>query len=338
MDKLKYLLNNYIVYRDFNEELYYQIKDNSGTYKKFTTDYLNYKLIIRPDFIKLEKSPGTPRFTMGIQSFKSVLDYIIFLKLLYFLDNIDKGKQFLFSELKESINLDWLQGKNRLSLTRVLKYSIEIPIIKVIEQSDDESEKEILLESLGNSRYIILSNFNENNTENLDLKVKVYRNLIMNGIIYSKDEIEYEYCKKHKDEIDSVLEKNLNWNIQVQKNMVITTINDSFGIFNSFPGRSDDDKICLQFNNLIREKVINGKYLLSADETFILKNYEFDEIIDELREKNESKWTKLSREKSSDNLKKDLLQILEFFNFIEIKEKEIKIYPLCGKVVGEYAE
>ncbi|MGL6064468.1 MAG: DUF2398 family protein [Fusobacteriaceae bacterium] len=339
MEKLKYLLNNYMIYKNRDEDIFYEIKDNAHNYKEFLEEFLKYKLIIRPDFLKLEKSPGTPHFSMGIQCFTSVLDYIIFFKLLYFLDNMEKGKQFLFTELKDSIKLNWLDGKNRISLVRVLKFALDIPILKEIDKIEgDIEEKEMLLESLGNSRYVISSSYTHEEPEKIDLKTKIYRDLVMNNVIYSDYEKEYEYCKKYKDEIDETLNKFLNWSIQIHKNMIITVVSDTSGIFKSFPGKSDDDKIALQFNKLIRDKILNGQFLLKADDTLILEHSQVDLLIEELRDKNEKKWTKLSREKKNQNLKKDILQILEFFSFIKNEENEIKIYPLCGKVVGEYGK
>lgn len=340
MEKLKYLLNNYIVYKSSDEDMFYSIKENSSIYKKFIDEYLKYKLIVRSDFLKLEKIPGKQHFSMGIKSFTSTLDYVVFLKLLYFLDNAEKGKQFLFSDLKDSINLNWLEGKNRISLTRVLKYAIEIPLIKVIDKAEsDLEEKEMLLESCGISRYLITSIYKEDEKDIIDLKTKVYRDLVMNNTIYSEQQEEYEYCKEHKDEIDTILEKYLNWNIQIHKNMVVTVVNDNLNIFNGFPGRSDDDKICLQFNALIREKIALGLFEVDAEEILFLKEFQIDTLIGELREKNETKWTKLSREKKNEHIKKDIFKILEFFNFISrIDESTVKIYPLSGKIVGEYNE
>ncbi len=339
MDKLKYLLNNYMVYKNRDEEIFYEIKDNCHNYKEFLEDYLKYKLISRPDFLKLEKMPGTNHFSMGIQCFTSVLDYVIFFKLLYFLDNLEKGNQFLFSQLKDSINLNWLDGKNRLSLIRVLKFALDIPIIKELEKIEGNiEEREMLLENLGNSRYIIPSSYSHEKSEEIDLKTKVYRDLVMNNVIYSDCEKEYEYCKKYKDEIEDTLNKHLNWGIQIHKNMVLSVVNDTSGLFKSFPGKSDDDKISLQFNKLIRDKILNGEFIPKADDTLILNHYELDQLIEELRNKNEKKWTKLSRDKKNENLKKDILKILEFFSFIKNEDDKIKIYPLCGKVVGEYGE
>lgn len=338
METLKELLNNYIIYKEHDEEKFYRIKDSYFHYKKFIEENLKYRLIQRPDFLKLEKLPGTPHSSMGIQEFTSLQDYVIFLKLLYFLDNREKGNQFLFSDLKNSMGINWLEGKNRMSLTRVLKFALEIPIIRQIELQEEGEEREALLESLGNSRYLISSSYVHGYSEEIDLKTKVYRDLVMNNVSYSDQEDVYEYCKIHREEIDRDLNEFLNWNLQIHKNMVLPVIGEVSNIFKSFPGKADEDRICLQFNSLIRQKILEEKFKLALDDTLTLKSYEVDELIEELRDKNQERWTKLSREKKNQNLKKDILEVLEFFSFIKKKENEIKIYPLCGKLVGEYGE
>lgn len=339
MDRLKYLLNNYIVYKSKDEDIFYSIKDNYLEYKEFVEEYLKYKLVRRPDFLKLEKEPGRNSFSYGIQDFKSIQDYTIFLKILYYLDTREKGSQFLFSELKNSIDLNWLDGKNRMSLTRVLRYSLLIPIIKEIDSSDEYGiETELLLESTGLSRYVILSNYSEDDRDEIDLRTRVYRDLVMNSVIYSESEAEYEYCKKYQEDINESLNEFLGWSIQIHKNMVVTVVNDVSGLYKSFPARDDLDKICLQFNSLIREKILSKEFNLKQDDTLVLDNYLIDSLMEELQIKNEMKWTKLSRDKKLQNLKIEVLERLEFFKFLKIEENTIKIYPLCGKMVGEYGE
>ena len=63
------LLENYLILKERDKDLYYDVKDNIDKYKSFIYDNLAYDIIIKDDFIKLEKIPGIPEEWMGINEF-----------------------------------------------------------------------------------------------------------------------------------------------------------------------------------------------------------------------------------------------------------------------------
>ena len=78
--KFTQLLENYIILKEKDRELYYDIIDNVDKYREFINDNLSYNLIIKEDFIKLEKIPSIPKNWMGIKSFNNKKEYIFFLR------------------------------------------------------------------------------------------------------------------------------------------------------------------------------------------------------------------------------------------------------------------
>ena len=55
------LLENYIILKDNDKELYYDIKDNINDYMNMIKEYLSYKLIIKDNFIKSTRIYGNKR-------------------------------------------------------------------------------------------------------------------------------------------------------------------------------------------------------------------------------------------------------------------------------------
>ncbi|MEL7596757.1 MAG: DUF2398 family protein, partial [Clostridiaceae bacterium] len=53
MKELLALLENYIILRENNRELYYSIKDRYEELKDFLVEKLGYNIIINEDFVKL---------------------------------------------------------------------------------------------------------------------------------------------------------------------------------------------------------------------------------------------------------------------------------------------
>ena len=72
-------------------------------YQSFIYDNLAYDIIIKDDFIKLEKIPGIPEEWMGINEFTEIKEYIFFILLITFLEDKNKEEQFILSSITEYI-------------------------------------------------------------------------------------------------------------------------------------------------------------------------------------------------------------------------------------------
>ena len=216
------LLENYIILKDNDKELYYDIKDNINDYMNMIKEYLSYKLIIKDNFIKLEKVPANPQGFMGIKEFDSIKEYVFFMILLIFLEDKNNEEQFILSNLTEYIKqnyseekIDWTKQKNRRCLINVIKFAIDIGIIKRNDGDEElyskDETRDVLYESTGISRYILRSFDNELDNANSykdllneeNTKYNVYRNLLLNPVVYNKIgvEHEYDYIVRNKNEI-----------------------------------------------------------------------------------------------------------------------------------------
>ena len=74
MRALEILLERRWILKSREKELYYQIKDELGTVKKFLMEKLGYQVIVNPYLVKVEKMPATPENWMGIQEFTRKID------------------------------------------------------------------------------------------------------------------------------------------------------------------------------------------------------------------------------------------------------------------------
>ena len=71
-ENIKYLLNNFIVVKDYDREKYYKIKKNQVFIRDFVSKNLGSNLIIKENFIKLEKIPSFAKAKLGIRDFENV--------------------------------------------------------------------------------------------------------------------------------------------------------------------------------------------------------------------------------------------------------------------------
>ena len=86
MRALEILLERRWILKSREKELYYQIKDELGTVKKFLMEKLGYQVIVNPYLVKVEKMPATPENWMGIQEFTRKIEYVFFCMILMFLE------------------------------------------------------------------------------------------------------------------------------------------------------------------------------------------------------------------------------------------------------------
>ena len=166
MNEVEILLSQRWVLRANQPDLYYQIKDEIGRYRRILMEKFGYTVLITPALVKLDKIPGQPEPWMGINTFEEPGDYAMLCQVLMFLETREKEEQFDFTMLTEYLqsqgieeNLDWTQYARRRQLVRVLRFCEEQGIMKKIDGSDElflrDEQAEVLFENTGISRFFL---------------------------------------------------------------------------------------------------------------------------------------------------------------------------------------
>lgn len=361
------LLENYLILKERDKELYYDIKDNIDKYKSFIYDNLAYDIIIKDDFIKLEKIPGIPEEWMGIKEFTEIKEYIFFILLITFLEDKNKEEQFILSSITEYIEhnypdekIEWTIFKNRKSLIKVMKFAIDIGIIKKNDGSEEEFSKsetgDVLYESTGLSRYIVrrFSKDIEDSESYEDLlsdefsgiskdlgtvrKNRVFRRLLLSPVVYNdeNDNGDYDYIKSKRSFIRSTFEENLGWDIHVHKNGALAVLENSNEVKDIFPNKKGESSAVLFINNEVRSKIKSGNFKKEDNDTVIIKNSEFDEFIIEVRKNQGHGFTKALRDASEEVFINMIRSFMKEFSMIREEEEFTILMPIIGKVLGEY--
>ena len=352
------LLENYIILKDNDKELYYDIKDNINDYMNMIKEYLSYKLIIKDNFIKLEKVPANPQGFMGIKEFDSIKEYVFFMILLIFLEDKNNEEQFILSNLTEYIKqnyseekIDWTKQKNRRCLINVIKFAINIGIIKRNDGDEElyskDETRDVLYESTGISRYILRSFDNELDNANSykdllneeNTKYNVYRNLLLNPVVYNKIgvEHEYDYIVRNKNEIKDVFEENLEWDIHLYKNAIIPIITNN-EVKDVFPNKKGESAAVLFINKEVRRNINSGNLKKEDNDTVVMSNSEFDEFIIEVRRTHGHGFTKTLRDVSEQVFINIIRNFMKDFSMIREEKDFTILMPIIGKVLGEYPE
>ncbi|MBN7576965.1 MULTISPECIES: TIGR02678 family protein [Clostridium] len=366
--KFTQLLENYIILKEKDRELYYDIIDNIDNYREFINDNLSYNLIIKEDFIKLEKIPAIPKSWMGIQSFNNKKEYIFFLLILMYLEDKNKEEQFILSNVTEYIEhnypgekIEWTVFKNRKSLITVLKFSLELGIIKKNDGEEEEFNKsengEVLYESTGISRYVV-RRFNreifdsesyiellEDAIEGISTdkgiirKNRVFRELTLSPIVYNNENSsDYEYIKNYRNSIKSTFEKYLEWDIHIHKNGAMAVIKNANEIRDTFPNGKGESAITLFVNRKIKDMLEDGKLIINEKDTIIIKEELFDKILLEVKKKYGHGFTKAFRDALDSYYLGTIKRFMEEYYLINVKDGYVELMPLIVKATGKYPD
>lgn len=368
MDSLKSLLDNYMIIKAVDRDLYYEVKDNLSKFKSFVQDKLGYNVIIHQDFIKLEKFPGKVEAWMGVQAFEDVLDYSLFVILIMFLEDKGKEEQFVLSQLLEYIagnygeKLDWTIYSNRRSLVRVLKFITSLYIIKVNDGDEGDfatnEQTEVLYENTGLSKYVIrvfptdimeaksYQDFLDFAWEDMDRdrgalrKHRVYKNLTLSPAMFNQgsSDQDFYYLKNYKNILENDFDKYLGWNLHVHKDAALLVLGEDQRCKQFFPSTGAVSDIVLSLNEKLTELVKVNKLTPKANSLLEFTLEEFKNILSELKAERSRRWSKEYRESSDEYLFNNITAFMEGFNMLKVDSERIVVYPIIGKVVGNYPE
>ena len=365
MQVIETLLNKRWILKSKEKELYYQVKDEIGTVKKFLTEKLGYQVIVNPYLIKVEKLPAVPEQWMGIQEFKEKLDYIFFCLVLMFLEEADE--QFVLSSLTEYIQsqwkeeeIDWTIYQNRRSLIRVLKYCVQQGVLNVNDGEEDEfasdSTTEVLYENTGVSRYFMKNfsqdimeyekpdDFEQNEWIDVDedrgivRRQRVYRRLVMTPGMYKKEDTEedFAYLRQFHHFIQGDLEELFDCDLQIHRTSAFMILGEECRLGRCFPEENTMSDIVLFTNDLLLEELKKENMDIPADEMIHMAKERFEYVIEQCKEKYGNGFVKKYREMTLLEFSKEVMSYLKEIEWIEEIQGEIYIKPIMGKIIGNY--
>ena len=368
MEELKALLENYFIIKNKDKELYYAIKDSVKNYKNFITEKLGYNLIIRNEFIKLEKLPGRAEAWMGIEEFKDRNEYIFFMLILMFLEHKSKEEQFLLSHIVDYISansiveaVDWTNYRTRRQLVNVMKLCISLDLFVI----NDEGEKdfaqnentEALYENTGISKYVVRTfpldimtcrdwkDLEDHNKSLVDSergflrRNGVYRRLLLSPSVYNEgaEDEDYAYIKNFRTRLEEDFKSYLNWSLHVHRNGALIVPEENENLRNCFPSMAGISDVVLHINKKLYELVTQGELKRDAHDVIKMSEEDFCKLLVSVKLSKGQGWSKEYRECSKERLCSEVIEYMKSFSMLEKKDM-IYIYPVVAKIIGDYPE
>jgi len=373
MKAIQELLNRRWILKKHDPDLYFEIKDQAKVFSEFTKDKLGYALIVNPILIKLEKLPGKAQEWMGIEAFESTLTYVFFCHVLMFMEDREPDEQFILSQITDYIKsqpvegepVDWTVYQQRKALIKVLDFCKAEGLIVVSDGDDSgfigtETAVEVLYENTGASKYFVrrfpfdvtqvnsIKAFEQADWQSEDAdrgilrRHRIYRRLLLEPVVYSQgsDDQDFLYIKNQRSVLSHDFEQFIGSDLHIHKNTAMLIFPEGANIAEALPNRKNSSDIVLQCCYEIRQQVSKGILLRQADDRIHLSMVAWDQLLDEVKVKYGTGWTKGYREMPSASLKAEINKLMTQYGMLErdATYKEVSILPAAGKLVGNYPE
>ena len=367
MNAIEELLNRKWILKKEDRDLYYRIKDASKEIRKQFLEKIGYSLIITPQLIKLEKIPAKPEIWMGIQEFKSIEEYQMYCTILMYLEDKEKEEQFVLSEMTEYIQMhfewgeiDWNLFSCRRKLVRVIKYCLSIHLFELTDGDEDQFihnvQSEVLYENTGCSRYVLRNfardifsyerpeDFLQSDWMEMDQdrgivrRQRVYRRLLLSPGIYRTggQDDDFQYIRNYRNQIAHDFSSYFPCELQVYSSSAYIRLEDDSNLKSFFPSHNTISDlilyICDEIRNLVKRGILkmNDMEQVSVEKEWLFRAIQkrIKQILQTLPKK--------YREDGCGIIAQDILKKMKEYGFIEEMEDYFILYPICGKVGGNY--
>lgn len=367
MNVLEVLLSRRWILKGRDKELYYQVKDEIGSVKKFLMEKMGYQVIVNPYLVKVEKVPAKAECWMGIQEFTDPIEYAFFCLILMFLENKEAEEQFVLSELTEYVQgqyeeeqIDWTVYRYRRHLIKVLKYCVSVGILNMDDGNEEgfakDESSEVLYQNTGVSRFF-MRNFTQNimdythhtdflKDEWIDVdedrgivrRQRIYRSLLMTMGMYRTEDNEedFAYVRNYRNMLQGELEELLSCELQVYRSSAYLILGEECRMGRCIPEENTMSDIVLLCGQLIREKVDCREYELMNHENVRISKEMFRSLIEECKERFGKGFIKTYREMVTEEFYQQVSAYLESLELVQTERDDVLIRPVMGRVIGKY--
>ncbi|MCI5902718.1 MAG: TIGR02678 family protein [Blautia sp.] len=370
MNEVRTLFENFWICKDREKETYYKVKRDIPNFQRFVREQLGWKLIHTENLLKLEKRPAHAEAFMGIQEFTDIRDYCILCVVLMYLEDKEEQEQFLLSELIDYVEtqlkaymiIDWTSFTQRKSLVRVLQYMEKLQMLRVYEGSSEAfgmgAGQEVLYENTGYSRYFATSfptdisryeswedfektDFEEFQQDRGTMRInRVYRHLAVCPSFYweGNDDADALYLKNQRQWVARYLNENLGGHLDIYRNTAFLTLDadDCYG--NVHPRDAMLPEAVLLVCARIQENLAAGKLKKQENECIYMTKKEFADLVSECRTSWKNAWSKEFREMDEDKLPGTIIEYMKNWLMIRCDGDRITVLPSAGRAAGYYPD
>lgn len=370
MNEVRTLFEKFWICKETDKETYYKVKREIPKFQRFVREQLGWKLIHTENLLKLEKKPAHAEAFMGISEFTDIRDYCILCVVLMYLEDKEEQEQFLLSELidyvetqlKYYMTIDWTSFTQRKSLVRVLQYMEKLQMLRVYEGKSEtfgvEANQEVLYENTGYSKYFATSfpmdiagydswkdfekaDFEEVQEDKGIARInRVYRQLAVCPSMYweGNEDADALYLKNQRQWVAKYLRENVGGNLDIYKNTAFLMLDadDCYGTVH--PRDAMLPEVVFLICAKIRNELLEERLKQEENGCILMKQDEFRKLLLECRRECGNGWSKEFREMEKEKLIETVTVYMKNWMLLRCEENQIAILPSAGRTTGIYPE
>ena len=267
---------------------------------------------------------------------------------------------YVETQLKNYMPVDWTSFTQRKSLVRVLQYMERLQMLRVYEGKSEsfsqEAGQEVLYENTGYSKYFTSSfttdisgyeswkDFEKTDFEEIEENRgsrrinRVYRQLAVCPALYwdSTEDADALYLKNQRQWVGRYLRENMGGNLEIYRNAAFFALeaDDCYGTVH--PREAQISESVLLICAEIQRRLEEGNIELQEDECIAMPESTFRDIIVGSRRKWKDAWSKEYGEMDEDRLVETILKYMEDWMMADRRENQIVILPAVGRLAGQY--
>lgn len=368
MNEVRTLFENFWICKDSDKETYYRVKRDIPNFQKFIREQLGWKLVHTESLLKLEKIPAHAEAFMGIEEFTDLKDYCILCVLLMYLEDKAEGEQFLLSELidyvetqlKAYMEVDWTSFTQRKSLVRVLQFMEKLQMLRVYEGKSEgfsvQAGQEVLYENTGYSQYFATSfpvdisgytsweDFEKSDFEEFEESRgtarinRVYRQLAVCPALYwdKNDDADALYLKNQRQWVAKYLAENMGGHLDIYKNAAFLCLeaDDCYDVVH--PRDAMLPEVVLLVCAEIQKGMEAGKIKKTENECIVMGNAMFTDLLRFCREKWRQGWSKEYREMDEKKFIDTVYLYMSHWMLLKKEGTNVILLPATGRQTGYY--
>lgn len=262
------------------------------------------------------------------------------------------------------IVIDFNIYKQRQSMVKVLKYIRDLGFIKLYDGDENKFaeniENDVLYEITGVSKYFV-RNFTSDISDcnlytdiyekeqlgleqekGIERRQRVYRRLFTENVVYSesKDDQDYLYIKQYKNTIAQDVDQMLDSSLEIHKNGAYILLAEHEPFKNVFPANKSISDVVLFMNTILSERLENNEFKKEENDSILISEIEFSNIIKNLKENYSRGFSKEYREMDEIKLQEQILDYMTDFDMIRYEKdlKQYRIMPITFKIKGKYPD
>ena len=316
-------------------------------------------LLVRPQFIQLFRRPFHLQEWMGIEDFKDVMDYVLLMHAMAYIEEQETNTYFLLNELIESIerdlpedyHLEWTNYLHRKSLVRVLKKLIDLAILEVIqgeiELFEQNEDRNILYTITTQSLYLLgktpnafvkYEGFDDfwqeiQNNQLEDSNQALFTQLMCEPVLYRNAENEQDFIRlrNYQSVFARFVEEKTDYQFELTKDVAMFTLDKRDSSRDIFPSRKVLDEILVQLQTVLfdQEQQVDtygvGLFTMS----------QWQLAVEKLKQDFQSFWSKEYKELKISELANRLLERAQEFQMVKVIDEVVYLQPVLTRMVAK---